>query len=90
MPFCVWLVVECMQEGIGGLTYYQHGKGGAMENLRGRIELWLSILKEKRERKEDVAFIKGRLQGCADTLWNLGWDLTVNYAEYTYQLRERE
>lgn len=61
-----------------------------MNNLRDRIELWISILKEKRERKEDVTFIKGKLQGCADTLWNLGWDLSVNYVEYTYQLRERE
>lgn len=61
-----------------------------MESLRLRIELWLEVLQQLMETKQDVQFIKGKLQGAADALWILGWDLTVDCEKYTYQLRKRD
>lgn len=68
----------------------EQAKGRSMENLQLRIELWLDVLRELRETRQDVQFIKGKLQGAADALWNMGWDLTVDCEKYTYQLRKRD
>ena len=61
-----------------------------MEYLRDRIALWLEVLREQKENKQDTQFIKGKLQGAADVLWNMGWDLTVDYTKYTYTLWKRD
>lgn len=68
----------------------EQAKGRSMEVLQLRIELWLEVLQQLMERKEDVTFIKGKLQGAADALWIVGWDLTVDCEKYTYQLRKRD